>query len=183
VGKDGEVRVNPLVGKSCRAWAPALVGTAILLVCSSAAMARTHIGDVVSHEKVAPRAAVAGPTIVGTASTYDPFRPGYRSGGVGTASGEPYNRSAWAAAIKTPLRGRFGGVRPGVRRYALVESAGKKAIIEINDVGPLEPGRIIDFNTRTMRYFDPSLERGLIPAVKVTPLSGDHWTAGPVAEN
>jgi rare lipoprotein A len=159
------------------------MGAAILLVCSSAAMARTHLGGVASHEKVTSHVSAAGSTIVGTASTYDPFRPGYRSGGVGTASGERYNPSAWAAAIKTPLRGRFGGVRPGVRRYALVESAGKKAIVEINDVGPLEPGRIIDFNTRTMRYFDPSLHRGLIPAVKVTPLSGNHWRAGPVAEN
>jgi rare lipoprotein A len=32
-----------------------------------------------------------------------------------------------------------------------------------------------------MRYFDPSLQRGLIPGVKVTPLRGDHWTLGPIA--
>jgi len=66
------------------------------------------------------------------------------------------------------------------RKYALVEGEGKKAIIKINDVGPLTPGRIIDFNERTMRYFGPSLQRGVIDGVKVTPLFGDDWTPGPV---
>jgi hypothetical protein len=32
-----------------------------------------------------------------------------------------------------------------------------------------------------MRYLDPSLQRGVIDAVEVTPLSGDDWTPGPVA--
>jgi rare lipoprotein A len=45
----------------------------------------------------------------------------------------------------------------------------------------LEPGRIIDLNEQTMRHFDPTLQRGLIPNVKVTPLRGDHWTPGPIA--
>jgi hypothetical protein len=31
-----------------------------------------------------------------------------------------------------------------------------------------------------VRYFDPSLQRGLIHNVKVTPLPGDHYTSGPV---
>jgi len=31
-----------------------------------------------------------------------------------------------------------------------------------------------------MRYFDPSLRPGVIDAVKVTQLSGDDWTPGPV---
>ena len=64
------------------------------------------------------------------------------------------------------------GINGGKARYALVD----------NDVGPLEPGRIIDLNERTMRYFDSTLQRGLIPNVKVTPLRGDHWTPGPIAE-
>jgi rare lipoprotein A len=102
------------------------------------------------------------------------------TGGVNTASGERYDSSEWAAAIKTNLRNEFGGVQYGARpKYALVEGAGRKAIIKINDVGPLTPGRIIDFNERTMRYFDPSLLRGVIDGVKVTPLFGD-WTPGPV---
>jgi rare lipoprotein A len=79
------------------------------------------------------------------------------------------------------LREKFGGVHGGKARYALVEGGNKKVIVKINDVGPLAPGRIIDLNERTMRYFDPSLQRGLIPGVKVTPLRGDHWTLGPIA--
>ena len=64
--------------------------------------------------------------------------------------------------------------------FALVEAAGKKAIVKINDVGPLTPGRIIDLNERAMRYFDPSLNRGVIANVKVEPLFGYSWTPGPV---
>jgi rare lipoprotein A len=79
------------------------------------------------------------------------------------------------------LREKFGGVHGGRARYALVEGVNKKVIVKINDVGPLEPGRIIDLNERTMRLFDPTLQRGLIPNVKVTPLRGDHWTLGPIA--
>jgi rare lipoprotein A len=121
-------------------------------------------------------------TIIGTASMYDPFQPGYAEGGVETASGELYDSGAWTAAIQTGLRDIFGGIcygrdyRPA---YALVEAAGKRAVIKINDVGPLVPGRIIDFNERTMRFFDPSLQRGIIGSVRITPLPGDGWVPGP----
>ena len=71
---------------------------------------------------------------------------------------------------------QFGG-RP---KYALVEAVGKKAIVKINDVGPLVPGRIIDLNARAMRHFDPSMEIGVIRDVKVIPLLGDYWVPGPV---
>jgi rare lipoprotein A len=47
-------------------------------------------------------------------------------------------------------------------------------------VGPLKPGRIIDLNERAMRFFDPSLQLGVIHEVKVRPLSGDSWVPGPV---
>jgi rare lipoprotein A len=151
----------------------AICGAAVLLCCSPAAMARAHVG-----------VASAGATISGAASTYNPFEPGYREGGPLTASGERYNPSAWTAAIQTSLRGMFGGVRHGAKpKYALVEGGGKKAIVKINDVGPLAPGRIIDFNKQTMRYFDPSLQRGVIRNVKVTALSGDGWTLGPIAQS
>ena len=152
----------------------AICGAVMSLACSSAALSKT------AHPN--PVAIVAsGETITGAASTYNPFRPGYREGGPNTASGKRYSASAWAAAIKTNLRKKFGGVRYGATpKYALVEGAGKKAIVEINDVGPLTPGRIIDLNERTMRYFDPSLQRGVIDGVKVTPLAGDDWTPGPV---
>jgi len=125
--------------------------------------------------------AASGDAIVGAASMYNPFRPGWREGGPNTASGERYDPSVWAAAIKTSLREKFGGVQYGAKpTYALVEAVGKKVIVKINDVGPLTPGRIIDFNERTMRLFDPSLERGVIHGVSVTPLSGEDWIAGPV---
>jgi len=152
----------------------AMCGAAILLVATSAAMARTETG-------VPTGSATAA--IVGAASMYDPFRPGYKSGTGETASGERYDPSAWAAAIQINLRGKFGGVRHGRKlRYALVEGAGKKVIVKINDVGPLAPGRVIDFNRQTMRYFDPSLQRGLIHNVKVTALLGNHYTPGPVGK-
>lgn len=122
-----------------------------------------------------------GDALVGAASTYNPFQPGTREGGPETASGERYDPSAWTAAIKTSLRKKFGGVQFGERsKYALVEAAGKKVIVKINDVGPLMPGRIIDLNERTMRHFDPSMEIGVIHDVKVMPLLGDYWVPGPV---
>ncbi len=125
--------------------------------------------------------AASGDAIVGAASTYNPFKPGKEEGGPKTASGERYDPAAWTAAIKTSLRRKFGGVGFGARpKFALVEAVGKKVIVKINDVGPLRPGRIIDFNERTMRHFDPSMDRGVIPAVKVSPLAGDNWTPGPV---
>jgi rare lipoprotein A len=122
-----------------------------------------------------------GDAIVGAASTYNPFRLGWREGGPSTASGERYDPSVWAAAIKTSLRQKFGGVQYGARpKYALVEAVGKKVIVKINDVGPLTPGRIIDLNERAMRYFDPSLQFGVIHDVIVRPLFGDYWLPGPV---
>jgi rare lipoprotein A len=126
------------------------------------------------------------PAIVGVASTYNPLRPDNQSGGTETASGEPYDPAAWTAAIQTDLREKFGGVHYGREyrpAYALVASAAKKAIVKINDVGSLEPGRVIDFNEQTMRYFDPTLEHGLVDPITVTPLLGDHWSTGPIVGN
>jgi rare lipoprotein A len=150
-----------------------ICGAAMMFACSSAAVARTeasHAANRTAHDA----------SIVGTASTYNPYKPGYREGGIETASGERYDPSAWTAAIQTGLREKFGGVHGGKARYALVEGVNKKVVVEINDVGSLAPGRIIDLNERTMRLFDPAGQRGLIPNVKVTPLRGDHWTPGPI---
>ena len=132
-------------------------------------------------------AIASGMSIVGTASTYNPYRPGKLEGGIETASGESYDPNAWTAAIQTNLRERFGGVGYGTNyrpTYALVESADRQAVVvKINDVGPLKPGRIIDFNEQTIRYFDPTLQLGLIPDVRVTPLLGDDWSPGPIEGN
>jgi len=116
--------------------------------------------------------------------SYNPYRHDQQSGGPETASGESYDPNAWTAAIQVDLRKQFGGVHYGKDyrpTYALVVTSDKQAIVKINDVGPLEPGRVIDLNEQTMRYFDPSLKRRLIYRVEVTPLLGDDWAPGPVA--
>jgi rare lipoprotein A len=127
--------------------------------------------------------AIARAAIVGTVSTYNPYRDGTEEGGPQTASGEPYDPAAWTAAVKTDLRNQFGGVRYGrlyQPAFALVESGIMKIIVKINDVGPLKPGRVLDLNERSMRHFDPFLSRGLIENVKITLLPGEDWTPGPI---
>ena len=124
--------------------------------------------------------------IFGIASTYDPFAALNQPEGFETASGEFYDPDTWTAAIRTDLRDRFGGIRFG-RNYrptfALVECGDMKAIVRVNDVGPLAPGRIIDLSDRTMRYFDPDFHLGLLNNVVVTPLPGENWTAGPLTDD
>jgi rare lipoprotein A len=162
-----------MVFRSSAAICGGVVALAVSVTVARSEVAAVHSSAVV-HE-------ASGDAIVGAASTYNPFRPGWREGGPNTASGERYDPSAWAAAIKTGLRQKFGGVQYGDRpKYALVEAVGKKVIVKINDVGPLTPGRIIDLNERTMRHFDPRLQLGVIHDVIVRPLSGNYWVPGPV---
>lgn len=152
---------------------------AVVLLGISVTVARSEIAAVHSSAVVDD---ASGDAIVGAASTYNPFRSGWREGGADTASGERYDPSVWSAAIKTSLRQKFGGVQYGARpKYALVEAAGRKLIVKINDVGPLTPGRIIDLNERAMRHFDPGMELGVIYGVSVRPLSGDYWIPGPAS--
>lgn len=150
-------------------------------VAPTAEISATGIGAVIA------RALSAGVTVKGVASTYNPFRASdVSAGGAETASGERYDPNAWTAAIQTDLRDIFGGVRFGKDYrpcFALVTTDGKQAIIKINDVGPLEPGRVIDLNEQTMRYFDPAFDRGLISNVTVTPLRGDGWLTGPLPQS
>jgi peptidoglycan lytic transglycosylase len=159
---------------------------ASVVVASAATASVANVGSSRFAELIA-RALGAGATITGAASTYNPFRAADSSaGGTETASGEPYDPTAWTGAIQTDLRGMFGGVHYGKDYrpcYALVAKGGKQVIIKINDVGTLEPGRVIDFNEQVMRYFDPTLERGLIGSVAITPLVGDGWLTGPLARN
>lgn len=135
------------------------------------------------HQKIVP----AGAPIVGIASMYNPTDPNDRdSGNEETASGERYDFNGWTAAIRVDLRAKFGGVRFGKNYqpgFALVQSSDKQAIVRINDIGPLRRGRIIDLNERAMRYFDPTLELGLIDNVRVTPLTGQDWALGPVDDD
>jgi rare lipoprotein A len=131
---------------------------------------------------LAQRFATASDPVEGIASTYNPGDPGdIHAGGAHTASGEKYDPEDWSAAIRIDLRDKFGFARGSCQStYALVESADKRLIVKINDVGTLRPGRIIDLNVRAMRYFDPTLELGLIKNVKVTPLVGNDVAPGPV---
>lgn len=122
-------------------------------------------------------------SVIGIASTYNPFRGGGDAVVASTASGEAYDPDSWTAAIQIDLRQQFGGVRFGRfyrPAFALVERGDKRAIVRINDVGPLRPGRVIDLNERSMRYFDPSLRLGLVHDMKITLLPGHDWTPGPV---
>jgi len=128
----------------------------------------------------------AAEPIIGIASTYNPTDPtDLDAGNEELASGERYDIDGWTAAIRTDLRTQFGGVRYGRNyrsAYALVQSGEKQLIVKINDVGPLRPGRIIDLNARAMRYFDPTLQLGLIHDVKVTYLAGEDWALGPIVD-
>jgi rare lipoprotein A len=132
----------------------------------------------------AARYTAAADTIFGIASTYNPFDSTDKdAGAIRTSSGERYDADGWNAAIQIDLRWQFGGVRYG-RNYqpafALVEIGNKQAVVRINDVGPLAPGRIIDLNTRAMRFFDPTMQRGILSDAKVTFLAGTELATGPI---
>ena len=74
----------------------AICGAAITLAVS-VVMARSEIDR--GHSNAVAKAA-SGAAIVGAASMYNPYRPGWQEGGPNTASGERYDPSAWAAAIQ-----------------------------------------------------------------------------------
>jgi rare lipoprotein A len=127
------------------------VGVVICVASIVVALSHSSIARPGDQNQNKPSAAATGSAVVGIASTYNPFRPGYRSGGRETASGELYDPTAWTAAIQTNLRERFGGVRYGKNyrpTYALVSIEDKQVIVKVNDVGPLEPGRVIDLTNK-----------------------------------
>jgi rare lipoprotein A len=115
------------------------VGVVICVVSIAMTLSHSSIARPADQDQNNADAAAMGAAVVGIASTYNPFRPGYRSGGMETASGELYDQAASTAAIQTNLRERFGGVRYGRNyrpTYALVSSQDKQVIVKINDVGP-----------------------------------------------
>ena len=116
--------------------------------------------------------------IVGIASFYDDPQP--------TASGEQYNPNAYTAAAQLEIRGKFGGIQYGRLyrpAYGLGEYGGKKIIVRFNDVGPLRPGRKFDLSRAAMTYFDGTLDRGLLPGFRMTPLPLDRsYPEGPVTD-
>jgi rare lipoprotein A len=66
---------------------------AVVTLAMSVTVARSEIGAV--HSSAVVNAA-SGDAIVGAASMYNPFRPGWREGGPNTASGERHDPSVWA---------------------------------------------------------------------------------------
>jgi rare lipoprotein A len=164
-----------------RLMGAALCGVAIIFACSVPTKAHVRPRHLATGARAHSDITALSP-FIGAASTYNPFRPDPSAGGKLTASGENYSADSWTAAIQTKLRRFFGGVFSGKAyrpRFALVETVNKRAVVKINDVGPLKPGRIIDLNEQAMQYFDPTMQRGVIKSVKVTPLPGEHWIAGP----
>ena len=164
------------------AGAVASAFASLMVIFVSIASPRPALGQTAAEEY--PAAALMHELIVGIASMYNPCDSAMFAEDAETASGEVCDAEAWTAAIQIDLRDRFSGVHYGRnyrRAYALVENKDKRVIVKINDVGPLAPGRVIDLTEQTMRYFDPTLELGLIPDVRITPLTGDDWTPGPVA--
>ena len=66
-------------------------------------------------------------TVVGTASTYNPYLTGHDLGdNTQTASGEPYDPTAWTAAIQNDLREQFSEANP-----LLQELSGCHAPVEL----------------------------------------------------
>jgi rare lipoprotein A len=115
---------------------------------------------------------------IGIASFYDEPQE--------TASGEQYDPNAFTAAAQLEIRDRFGGIQYGrlyQPAYGLGEHGGKKIIVRFNDVGPLRPGRKFDLSRAAMAYFDSSLDKGLLPDFRMTPLPlGRTYPAGPVTD-
>lgn len=121
----------------------------------------------------------------GAASTYNPAKPGWRTGETKLATGARYNPKAYEAALQTDLAAKYQMGHGNYPRngFALVEQGDKKLIVKINDNGPLVPGRIIDLNEASMRYLSNNKygnNSGVLNDVKVTVLEGTGYTPGPV---
>src|SRR3989304_1610083 len=114
-------------------------------------------------------------SLVGTASFYDDPQK--------TAPGEQYDPNAYPAAAQLQIRDKLGEIKFGRLyhpAYAFGEYESKKIIVRFNDVGPLRPGRKFDLSRAAMAYFDASLEKGLLPGFRMTPLPlGQTYPTGP----
>jgi rare lipoprotein A len=146
-------------------------------VLATVLLADTAPAQPIALTRAAVPAALTGEVIVGIASFYD--EPGE------TASGEPYDPGAFTAAALVELRDKFGGIKFGRDyrpAYALAEYGGRRAILKINDVGPLRPGRKFDLSRAAMAHFG-GLDKGLLPDLKITLLpSGGNYTPGPLVD-
>ena len=72
----------------------AICVAAITFACSSYSVSSNGI-----EKEITPRSVASGPGIVGVASSYNPYRKDYWSGGTETAWSERYDPTTWTAAI------------------------------------------------------------------------------------
>ena len=122
----------------------------------------------------------------GDASTYNPFLPGWRTGGGTLATGGWYNPNEYEAALQLAIAKQYRcGYGRGAICDAIVQAPnGRSMVVRINDNGPLVSGRVIDLNEKSMQYLSGgSMGRnsGVIKDVTVTLLCGiEGQSLGPL---
>jgi len=125
----------------------------------------------------------------GDASTYNPYLPGWRTGGGTLATGGPYNPNSYDAALQLNLAKQYGcGYGSRAICHAVVQAPnGHAMVVRINDNGPLVPGRVIDLNEKSMQYLSGGTmgrNSGIVKNVTVTLLCGIEGMAlGPLDPN
>ena len=136
---------------------------------------------------------------VGNATTYNPYKAGWKTGGTGLATGGTYNPNGWEAALQLDLAKQYGcGYGSGKVCHAVVEGNGKSMIVQINDNGPMcadpatarraadctsRTSRVIDLNEKSMQYLGGGgSNSGLVKNVTVTLLCDFNNKLGPLDE-
>lgn len=125
-------------------------------------------------------------SVRGDASTYNPFLPGWRTGGGKLATGGWYNPNEYAAALQLDLAKQYRcGYGGGAICHAVVQAPNGRAMtVRVNDNGPLVSGRVIDLNEKSMRYLSGGAygqNSGVIKNVTVTLLCGiENQPLGPL---
>ncbi len=113
----------------------------------------------------------------GDASTYNPFLPGWKTGGGTLATGGRYNPNEYEAALQLGLAKQYRcGYGSRAVCDAIVQAPNGRAMrVRINDNGPLVSGRVIDLNEKSMQYLSggsSGRNSGIIKSVTVTLLCG-----------
>lgn len=133
---------------------------------------------------------------VGTATTYNPYKGGWKTGGAGLATGGTYNPNGWEAALQTDLARQYSCGYGKSKCQAVVEGNGKAMIVLINDNGPMcadpataskakdcktRTSRVIDLNEKSMQYMGGGgSNSGTVPNVTVTLLCDLNNMLGPL---
>ena len=88
----------------------AICVAAITFACSSYSMSSNGI-----EKEITPRSVASGPGIVGVASSYNPYRKDYWSGGTETTWSERYDPTTWTAATHIFISHRLRLFRSSAR--------------------------------------------------------------------